>query len=79
MLDPDQQRLKKLGVELFGDEFHGKLARLSGVSRSYISQIVRGDKGVSDAVKGAIADGIRREIKRLRAALNDYENRTHDR
>jgi transcriptional regulator with XRE-family HTH domain len=74
-IDPDQQRLKVLGTELFGAEFHGKLARLSGVSRSYISQIVRGDKSVSDAVKVAIADGIRREIKRLRAALNDYEKR----
>jgi hypothetical protein len=79
-LDPDQSALKKLGNAVWGDEpWHGRLARITGVSRSYISQIVRGDKTVSDAVKTAVAAGIRREIKRLRAALHAYENRSHDR
>lgn len=72
-LDPDQQRLKDLGERLFGTEFHGKLARLSLVSRSYISQIVRGDRPVTPAVENAITAGIRREVKRLRDALRAYE------
>jgi hypothetical protein len=74
-LDHDQQRLKDLGERLFGAEFHGKLARLSLVSRSYISQIVRGDRAATPAVENAITAGIRREIKRLREALNAYEKR----
>jgi transcriptional regulator with XRE-family HTH domain len=73
-LDHDQQRLKDLGERLFGAEFHGKLARLSLVSRSYISQIVRGDRPVTPAVENAITAGIRREVKRLRDALRAYEN-----
>jgi hypothetical protein len=73
-LDTDQQALKDFGNAAFGDEpWHGRLARITGVSRSYISQIVRGDKAVSDAVKTAVAAGIRREIKRLREALKMYE------
>jgi len=74
-LDRDQQRLKDLGERLFGNEFHGKLARMSLVSRSYISQIVRGDRPVTGAVEHAIVDGIRREIKLLRDALNAYKKR----
>ena len=74
-LDREQQKLKDLGERLFGTEFHGKLARMSQVSRSYISQIVRGDRPVTAAVENAIDDGIRREIKRLRDALNAYKKR----
>jgi hypothetical protein len=44
-LDHDQQRLKDLGERLFGAEFHGKLARLSLVSRSYISHRPRRSSG----------------------------------
>lgn len=75
-LDPDQEALKALGIEAFGPEpWHAKLARLTNVSRSYISQICRGDKNVTPAVDSAIRAGIRREIKRLRAALNTYEEK----
>jgi transcriptional regulator with XRE-family HTH domain len=74
MLDPDQQALKDFGNAAFGDEpWHGKLARMCGVSRSFISQIVRGDKSVTAAVDTGIRIGMRQEISRLRAALSAYE------
>jgi transcriptional regulator with XRE-family HTH domain len=73
-LDPDQQALLDFGNAAFGDEpWHGKLARITGVSRSYISQIVRGDKPVTHAVDSGIRHGVRQEISRMRAALVAYE------
>jgi hypothetical protein len=74
-LDRDQQKLKDFGERLFGTEFHGKLARLTLVSRSYISQMVRGERPVTGTIEHAIDDGIRREIKRLRDALRAYKKR----
>jgi transcriptional regulator with XRE-family HTH domain len=78
-LDPAQQALKDFGNAAFGDEnWHGKLARLSGVSRSYISQIVRGGKPVTYVVDSGIRHGFRQEISRMRAALVAYEKTMRD-
>ena len=79
-LDSDQQALKDFGNAAFGAEpWHGKLARISGVSRSYISQIVRGDKPMTAAIDHQIRLGIRLEMKRLREAFAAYNEKMYGR
>jgi hypothetical protein len=78
-LNPDQQAIKDFGNAVWGDEpWHGRLARITGVSRSYISQIVRGDKPSSRIVDDGIRLGFRQEISRMRAALTAYEKYMRD-
>jgi transcriptional regulator with XRE-family HTH domain len=75
-LDRDQQALLDFGNAAFGDEpWHGKLARITGVSRSYISQIVRGDKPVTAAIDQQIRDGFSKELLRQQKAFSAYRLR----
>jgi transcriptional regulator with XRE-family HTH domain len=75
-LDPAQQALKDFGNAAFGDEnWHGKLARLSGVSRSYISQIVRGKKPLTVSVDQQIQDGFGEQLRRQQKAFFAYRMR----
>jgi hypothetical protein len=64
--DRDTHRLVELGFDLFGLDWHGKFARMTKLSRPYISMIARGERPVTDAVKSAVAKGMLAEIKQLR-------------
>jgi transcriptional regulator with XRE-family HTH domain len=75
-LDPDQQALLDFGNAAFGDEpWHGKLARITGFTRSYISQIVRGDKPLTAAIDQQIRDGFGEQLSRQQKAFYAYRMR----
>ncbi|WP_159011794.1 hypothetical protein [Bradyrhizobium sp. S69] len=80
-LDLDQRRFVSLGFKLFGDDWHGKFARMIDLSRPYVSMIAKGDRPVTDAVKAAVIKGLHAELRALRARgmavsrfLLEYEN-----
>jgi transcriptional regulator with XRE-family HTH domain len=75
-LDRDQQALLDFGNAAFGDEpWHGKLARITGVSRSYISQIVRGDKPLTAAIDEQIREAFQNQLWRQQKAFYAYRMR----
>ena len=75
-LDPDQKALLDFGNAAFGDEnWHGRLARITGVSRSYISQIVRGEKPLTAAIDQQIRDGFGEQLTRQQKAFYAYRMR----
>jgi hypothetical protein len=66
-LDRDQTRFKALGFALFGDNWRGEFARMTGLDRSYITRIAAGDRPVTQTVAVAVIEGLRAEVKRLNA------------
>jgi transcriptional regulator with XRE-family HTH domain len=66
-LDHDQKLIVALGQRLFGDEWHGKFARMCGISRPYVSRIATGNRPVTQSVAVAVIEGLRAEVKRLNA------------
>ncbi len=76
--DRDTHRFVELGQRLFGDDWHGKMARMTAFSRPYITMLakgggVEGGRPVTDAVKAAVKKGLRAEIKRLRGRAVEVE------
>jgi hypothetical protein len=77
-LDRDQRRFVRLGTELYGDEWHGKFARMVGLSRPYVSMMAKpiseGGRPVTDAVRAKVIVGLRAEVERHRSqAINVLE------
>jgi transcriptional regulator with XRE-family HTH domain len=73
-LDRDQKRFVALGRQLFCDDWHGKFARMCGISRPYVSRIATGNRPVTDEVRAKVIAGLRAEVERHRArAINVLE------
>jgi hypothetical protein len=83
-LDRDQRRFVTLGQKLFGEDWHGKMARMVGLSRPYVSMMTKpvseGGRPVTDAVRAKVIVGLRAEVERHRerainalSLLREYE------
>jgi hypothetical protein len=74
-LDRDQKRFVALGKRLYGDDWHGKFARMVGLSRPYVSMIAKpvseGGRPVTDAVRAKVIAGLRAEVERHRSRAID--------
>ena len=65
-LDPENQRVVDFGKAMFGERWHTAFAKMTGLSRSYISLIAQGKRPVSDEVSKAILAGIKNKAHELR-------------
>ena len=83
-LDRNQKRFVALGKRLYGDDWHGKFARMIGLSRPYVSMMAKpvseGGRPVTDAVRAKVIVGLRAEVERHRGQaikilelLREYE------
>jgi Helix-turn-helix len=64
--EAERERFIALGKSLCGDHWQTGLARLTGLSRQYISKIANGERPVTDAVHASVVTGLILEIKSLR-------------
>jgi hypothetical protein len=69
-LDLDQRRFIRVGTDLFGNDWHGKMARMIKLSRPYVSMLAKpvdeGGRPVTDRVKAAVYAGLQFELRRIR-------------
>jgi hypothetical protein len=77
-LSPAASQIVRLGYALYGDSWQGQFARMTGLSRPYVTRIAAGDRPVTEAVKVAIVTGLRAEAKRLRARAVEFTAAAND-
>jgi hypothetical protein len=70
-LDPLNQHVVDVGIAMFGTRWHTEFAKLTGLSRPYISLIAKGKRPVTPAVRKAIVAG-------LKTASQEQRRRAYD-
>jgi transcriptional regulator with XRE-family HTH domain len=65
-IDPENQRVAVLGEALFGPRWHTEFAKMTGVSRPYVSLIAKGKRPVTDEVRKAIIAGLKQQADQTR-------------
>jgi hypothetical protein len=65
-LNHDNQLVVDFGKAMFGTRWHTEFAKMTGLSRPYISLIAKGKRPVTDEVRKAIKEGIKKKAHELR-------------
>jgi len=61
----EARRIVDLGQKIYGDNWQSSFARMTGLSKSYVGFIAKGDRPVTQTVAVAVIRGLRAEVKRL--------------
>jgi transcriptional regulator with XRE-family HTH domain len=72
-LEPAHHLFVALGKNLFGKHWQRKFARITGLSRSYVNMIAKGERPVTKSVRLDVLAGLSNEINRRRAVAEQME------